>query len=268
MVEIKDIATILETGLNALTQEVAFKVFASEGEYSEAVKSGRYNPVQQIPVVLRPIVSQVTPIEGLRNYFYQLVVETVVSTTYSEEVMRVLGLYIEGNVGKTGTLENYSYLFNMTLPEVGEKAQRPNVGDSVLISTTAYYQFISYGKIGNQSAITLDGESIMILSGGWARTKILDTANYNNTIGMRSDATAQSVGIKLVIPYRETTAIIALVNEIINEQSLTTTHTLSYSDGDVSTTSPLTVIMADAELGWEAGKISTVSISFVRARTA
>lgn len=265
MLETKDFANIIQSGLNSLTEAFSFLVYAGEGEYTEAVKSGRFNPTQQMCGALRPVQSSISPILNLKNYYFQYVLEFVIPTTYQAEVMAVIGKFVEATIGSIGTLNNYGYLLTMTLPEVSQKAQRSDVGDSVLISMAVYFQVISNGKISNECVTTIDGEEIMYSAASFGRRKIVETDNYANDIEMSSVASGQGLVFKCLIPYRETSVIESLVSEILTATALTTTHDITYSDGGVSM-SETEMILSDGELNLNAGAISSVSLSFVRAK--
>lgn len=264
MITIKDIAEAFETGLNDLADEVQFAIFPNAGEYAESVKVTRFQPKPQINGVLRPIISQVVPIQGLENYLFNVALEMVIPVQYVEVAQNIIYAYIKANAGSTGTLGGYGYVFNMLLPEISNQAIRPNAGDSVALTATLYYQFILDGKLSNQCTLTIDGETVLYTMCEVNRTRIPDTANIANDTEMKTKIFQQGLMIKCVLPYREKTKVIALASDIINPVVLTNNYTVAYSDGSVSASK--TMVMTDGSIILEQGKVAGLNITFTTAR--
>jgi|AGTN01.1.fsa_nt_gi hypothetical protein len=268
MITVEALKTLLESGLNELANEMDagfnFVFFANMGDYRAAVQMGRKLPKPIVDGILSSLQSTVVPVKSLNNFYIQLKLDILVPERLIGAAQSVLNAYIEANAGGAGIIGEFAYIFNMNIPDVGTADIFPNVGEAVPISTTVFYQFIKDGVLSNNCHFSLDNEDVLFLDASISRSRINQTDNVENSEEMASLIPQQGLQFNATIPFLNKGNIKALVEEV-NSGALGGTHSLEYSDG-VTTSRSWTVTLKDGSISYQAGKVPTITASFLIAR--
>lgn len=280
MIEIKSIASLLKTGLNTIAtayfatnttaQKVSFEVYATEGDYKRATLDRR-TVVPTINAVLISMPGAITPLQGLNNFFMSLDLTLISPVANKDDVANILMEYMKSTAGATGTLDTYAYVINFSILDIEEAGQRPGIGHSVPMHTMVYFQFILNGVLSNNCVITINGETMIPLDYSIARVRIPETNNIANDKEMRAAVSGQGFQLNLNIPYLKTTVTSELIRDILGGVPLLgggdlgKSYTVGYTDEVYSISR--TMVLKDATVSFQAGKVGVISLSFLLADT-
>lgn len=268
MITIKQLKDLLQSSLNALADDFVFIINANCGKYEVAKQTGRKLPKPVVNCILRPLQSTVVPVMQLGNFYTQLQFDLLVPEKLIDSVQSVLMQFIESNAGAAGVYGEYAYVINMNLPDLGVADISLHVGASVQITTSVYYQFIKNGVLSNNCKLKLDGEELLTLDSATARARINQTDNTENSEEMQTVITQQGLQFNLTLPYLMRPKLEQLVKEI-HLGKLGDVHTLEYDDGLIKSgaNNPVWLVtLKDGSVSYQAGKVPTITASFLLAR--
>lgn len=226
------LAQMWEEGLNALTNRYNFNIKSQTNNYAYQPKQGKiYHP--NSPIISGTLVASggsVLPIPDYDNYDIMANLSLICPEPFANDIFNILSEYIQDNKGTAFQLDDYAAVINFDTPTAGNLAMRAGAGTSVEIQTLVYYQFIANGLISNSAVIQIDGEKIVYLEASLGNKSTLYPANVGNNEFSKATRTEQQIGIRFVMPYRNTAKTVEIVRDLLNG-ALDKTYTLTYYDG-------------------------------------
>lgn len=267
MVNIKDLARLLEIGLNNKAKELgsnlAFSIESNMNRYKKTeLKDTTIYGVQ----TLAP--GSITPLAGVDNYLINTQLGMIVSISQANEVKGILNSYIEENVGEITQIDDYIAVVSFDLLSEGGYDIRANIGESITLSTNIYYQFIRNGVLSNECKLRINGELMPVLKMALPRVMTVQTDQVLGESELQSAVGQQGLTISLDVPYKKIPIITKIMNDTVLG-GLNNVYKLEYTDGVVNGGEPVVwyCLIKDSAPSYQAGKVPCLSLTFLIANS-
>lgn len=243
MISVEQMATIIQNQLNEVSADLPFDflIHASMGDYLAAEGgSQKQLPKPLINGVVQALPSSIIPLQAVKSYVATQMLTIIAPTQPNApengiaQVLNAVQGFVESQAGFTGSMTdddglNYSYIFAPQLPQVGQLSD--DIGFWYIpITVSLTWQFIAGGVTSNQIEITVDDENVILLEGGFSRTRICETNNKSNSEELTSTATQQGLTLRIVVPFIRSGLGAKLVSDMLIG-SLDLIYTVTYDDG-------------------------------------
>lgn len=249
MIAVEQMAKIIQNQLNGVATDLPFDflIHASMGDYVAAEGgSQKKMPKPLINGIIQTLPSSIIPLQAVKSYVATQMLTIIAPTQPNApengiaQVLNAVQAFVESQAGFTGSMTDtdgmdYSYIFAPQLPQVGQLSD--DIGFWYIpITVSLTWQFIAGGVTSNQIVITVDNEKVILLEGGFSRTRICETNNKSNSEELTSTATQQGLTLRIVVPFIRSGLGAKLISDMLIG-SLDLTYTVTYDDGLTRTTS-------------------------------
>lgn len=282
MISTKQIAKIIEDKLNAIAgsgnMPFGFSIYAEQKEYKGALadETRKSLPKPLINGVLISLPSSIVPLQNLKSYTASQTLDLLVPCDPKApdngitEAMSVIQAFVENTAGLAGVLNeenadgtetgvSYAYVVSPQLPQVGTASVQGLGFWYVPVSVFMTWQFIEGGVVGNTVKVTVDGEAVLVMEGGFERTRVTETNNKDNSEEMKATIGQQGLTMRVVTPYIKGGVGQKLVQDLLTG-SLGKTYAVTCDDGVIS---PVTWKMVATEIKQGIAAGTPVSVSAV-----
>lgn len=249
MIELKDLATQIETSLNALGNGV-FKIFADMGEFQNYYKADNSNDITKyINGILEVLSPTLLPIKNLQVLTWSTRVTFVLDVdmlgkdddgNYIEvtQIRAVLQNYISQNNGVPfAYTDSDDVIFELT-PNfsgvtVGITSQLSPIGNVLPMYLDLSYIMVESGVNSNSVQILLNGENLYFETGSLTRVRTADTNIFSNDSTTKQLTMANGISLGLTLPLLNTEQGLNIEQDILtggNNQA----QLVQYKRGDVT----------------------------------
>ena len=221
--------------------------------------------------VFVPSPGDIVPIQGLYSFTSGANLMFVCGDEYKNEAFDILNTWTVQAAGKSGVITDtnnngIAYTMSTNTPSVGAETQIPGVGQGVTFGTILGFQFVKGGAIGNACIWELDGNPLTDLSSTITKTRTTNADQRENDECLTNVAISQSLTFKFTLPYINSPAISALVQEMLSTGQLDKKHNLSYYDNVAipeANKVTFTVFAQAIAQNNQKGSVSTIEAVFV-----
>ena len=216
MIETGTLAKLLQDGLNANTDGVAFKIFADDGQFQKALRN--VNTITKfVNGVYTVISSDLLPFKALNMYTITATLDLVVDVENAgkdengnyiqvEKVKKVLNNYGNTNNGQIFTITGLDYQITAVynFATVGTEQVLSPLGRCIPIQMWIRYQFVENGVNSNSANIYINGENIPANLASITRLRTMTNNNYSGDIATKATGEQNSLGIDITAPLLST----------------------------------------------------------------
>lgn len=272
-------AKIIQDRINAVAEglglQFSLNVTPNAGEF---VKSTTEPIINAIFIAMPSII---VPLKGLNSYYATNTMRIACPLRFKDDLDQLLQMSISGIRGEItdetdseGTV--YSCVTNCGMPSVSEVSIQPQIGECVIFDMTIFFQFVEGGIISNSTYYGLQTAGGQVdwfvdLDSITTRARIAQTDNIKSQDEMQSVIGQQGLTFSLNVPYLTGEPYETLMKDTLGG-GLHKVYKLSYVDAnaDYTAESPKEwfVVLTEASIARQAGKIITLSCKFLIANTA
>lgn len=228
MIETSVLAQILQDGLNANSDGVAFKVFADDGQFQRAIRN--VNTITKfVNGVYTIISSDLLPFKALNMYSITATLDLVVDVENAgkdangnyiqvEKVKKALNDYGNAQNGQIFEISGLDYQITAVynFATVGTEQVLSPIGRCIPIQMWIRYQFVENGVNSNSANIYVNGESLPVQVGSITRMRTMTNNTYSGDTATKGTGEQNSLSIDLTMPLLSTKFGKELTEDVLN----------------------------------------------------
>ena len=228
MIETSVLAGILQDGLNANSDNIAFKIFADDGQFQKAIRN--VNTITKyVNGVYTIISSDLLPFKALNMYSITATLDLVVDVENAgkdangnyiqvEKVKKVLNNYGNANNGQIFTIDGLDYQISAVynFATVGTQQVLSPLGRCIPIQMWIRYQFVENGVNSNSANLYINGENIPFNTCSISRVRTVTNNNFTKQTVTKATCEQNGISIDVKMPLLSTTLSRKLTKDVLN----------------------------------------------------
>lgn len=271
MIGLEKLTEIIQSGLNANEQNIAFKLFSDEGNFQKAINT-RTAKKRITNGIVRIGTSSIIPTAGVVVATSSAILELVVAlpTPETDEQIvtahrTVLDAYFSAfSVQKmSDNGKTYSVTSTYSLANTGTVEPRGAIGTSITFYVNINLTYIENGLNSDEITYTLDGMLIPYTSVTTNKNPTLESNVSSSSDGKATSRASSFVrGWDFEMPALDGVPISELIMSEINGDAVNTTHTLVKTCGSGDTLKTYTYTVTFGNTGETVQGIQNAGLSF------
>ena len=228
MIETGVLAKLLQDGLNANTDGVAFKIFADDGQFQKALRN--INTITKyVNGVYTVISSDLLPFKALNMYSITATLDLVVDVENAgkdengnyiqvEKIKKILNNYGNANNGQIFTITGLGYQITAVynFATVGTEQVLSPIGRCIPIQMWIRYQFVENGVNSNSVQIYINGENIPFNMASITRLRTMTNNNYSGDVATKATGEQNGISLDITMPLLSTKFGKSLTEDVLN----------------------------------------------------
>lgn len=224
------LAEILQTGLNANSNNYKFDIKAYTNDTKDKIKSEkRVQDKKIISGVLSVITSEIVPILEIGQSYISTILRIPVSSDYFTEVYNLVQKYIQLNIGSQQSVDNYKIIISFQFPQAMQ-----NKIDQYKVNTPleliCNFKIIQNGVTFSDTELYVDGNKLKFLSMSMAPIKTEDPSNPINSETTMLSYKSQCIAITVSLPYLADDTIKMLFDDVFKYKRINKVYEIKYID--------------------------------------
>lgn len=230
-ITIEKLAEILQTGLNANSDNLQFEILANVKDMDIASRGGNRYEIggKLIQGVLTYMSSDITPVAGIGQRYVSTVLRLAVSKENVESVSQVLQDYIELSVGTQQEFDSYKVIVTFQMPQTMQ-ARIDQYGVNVPFEVLCMFRIIENGVTFSDTKVLVDGVELPILSASLGVTRAEDPATPVSTVTTLNAFKSQAITVSVTLPYLNNSTILQMFNDVYVDKFVNRTYQVTYID--------------------------------------